>query len=291
MAWCNSCDRHFVSDVALRSHYEHNPRHHWCKKCNRHFSSDSAILNHRIHSSAHHWCRCCGTEFDGDDELEEHIDSEHWHCSDCDEFFEAEMWLRLHYWGSSAHSYCVLCDRHFNNDMSLGHHMKYSSIHVGRSIPCIGPNCTKLFPSVSALTHHLESSACNSRIKRAHVNAFIRSVDPQHFITKPLIRGPLDTDPIIQYTTATQAAWNGHHYQCYFCTKEFFTLIALNQHLNSPAHEAKIYNCPHCQVEFRCFSGLVQHVESEVCGVMRFQRVKQIMAAVVQTAAARMLLA
>lgn len=41
-------------------------------------------------------------------------------------------------------------------------------------------------------------------------------------------------------------------------------------------HEQNMYRCPgpRCGREFRLLSGLVQHVESESCGVMRFKNVQ-----------------
>lgn len=42
-------------------------------------------------------------------------------------------------------------------------------------------------------------------------------------------------------------------------------------------HEQNIYRCPKggCGREFRALSGLVQHVESESCGLMRFAQVQR----------------
>lgn len=78
-------------------------------------------------------------------------------------------------------------------------------------------------------------------------------------------------------TIATARSWNGSGYQCYLCQREFNSLRGLNSHLSSPAHEQKIYRCPGrgCGGEFKLLSGLVQHVESERCGVMRFATVQQ----------------
>jgi len=55
------------------------------------------------------------------------------------------------------------------------------------------------------------------------------------------------------------------------------SLAALNQHLKSPAHERDLYHCPKnsCGRQYKLLSGLIQHVESETCGVMRFGVVQQ----------------
>ncbi|TFK54251.1 hypothetical protein OE88DRAFT_1695508 [Heliocybe sulcata] len=272
MVWCDEyCNRYFVSDKALFDHYEHSARHHWCRRCDRHFSSAGALLIHRVNNAAHNYCRACGDDYWDPEDLEEHIEDVHWHCKNCDQFFKNEYGLQEHYRQSPVHFYCPSCDRHFANENSLRNHMK-SSIHVGRTVQCKW--CPKIFPSVAALALHLESSTCASGINRSHVNTFVRSIDPNHLVTKRLITGPTST---VQSTSATEAAWNGYCYECYFCSREFRTLAALNQHLNSPAHEAKIYYCPHCRDEFKCASGLVQHVESEKCGVYRFSATKRVM--------------
>jgi hypothetical protein len=76
---------------------------------------------------------------------------------------------------------------------------------------------------------------------------------------------------------ATSAAWNGHGYQCYLCAKTFQTLQGLNSHIKSPAHEQSFYRCTKasCSKNSKLLSGLVQHVESESCGLMRFNVVQQ----------------
>ncbi|EPQ57518.1 hypothetical protein GLOTRDRAFT_58932 [Gloeophyllum trabeum ATCC 11539] len=274
MAWCEPCDRYFSSWNALEDHYEHNSRHNWCRKCDRHFSSPTALLSHRVNSGAHNYCRGCGEDFDEEYELRDHIDRTHWYCDDCDEFFKNQYGLREHYRQSPAHFYCADCDKHFANDNNLRMHLK-SSTHVGRGVQCKW--CPKAFPSIAALTLHLESATCASGITRSQVNAYVRSIDRQHIVTKRLITGPSDIGPTVRSTMATAAAWNGSYYECYFCSRGFSTLAALNQHLNSPAHEAKIYRCPHCRTETRTLSGLVQHVESESCGVSKFPAANRIM--------------
>ncbi|PVH73861.1 hypothetical protein DL98DRAFT_395894, partial [Cadophora sp. DSE1049] len=75
---------------------------------------------------------------------------------------------------------------------------------------------------------------------------------------------------------ATERSWNGQAYACYLCTRQFATLRSLNSHISSPVHEQHIYRCPGrgCGRNFKLLSGLIQHVESESCGVMRFVQVQ-----------------
>ncbi|MCJ1378153.1 hypothetical protein MMC17_001249 [Xylographa soralifera] len=110
------------------------------------------------------------------------------------------------------------------------------------------------------------------------INDQIRAHDRNHLITRRLLTYPDQNGQSGQTDTwATEAAWNGNFYACYFCPKQFGSLQGLNQHLKSPAHEQKMYHCPKCATQFRLFSGLVQHVESESCGISRFWEVKTAM--------------
>jgi hypothetical protein len=75
---------------------------------------------------------------------------------------------------------------------------------------------------------------------------------------------------------ATELAWNGLAYECYLCEKEFSSLHGLNNHIKSPAHEQDLYHCPKasCRKTYKVLSGLIQHMESESCGVMRFSQIQ-----------------
>jgi hypothetical protein len=121
---------------------------------------------------------------------------------------------------------------------------------------------------------HLESGACTSGLNRKEINAAIQSLDRNNIITRPMLTMPgYDSFE----TIATDRAWNGRGYQCYLCSKVFNQLNDLNKHLKSPAHEQNLYHCPKqsCGRQYKSLSGLVQHVESESCGVMRFTQVQQ----------------
>jgi hypothetical protein len=76
---------------------------------------------------------------------------------------------------------------------------------------------------------------------------------------------------------ATNQAWNGYYLECYLCHREFNTTQALNQHLKSPVHQQTVYHCPNrgCSKEFKALAGLFNHLESESCSFMRFEKVQQ----------------
>lgn len=54
---------------------------------------------------------------------------------------------------------------------------------------------------------------------------------------------------------------------------------ALNQHANSPVHQQSIYHCPNearkCGKQFVSLAGFFNHLESEACGFIRFEKVQE----------------
>jgi hypothetical protein len=114
------------------------------------------------------------------------------------------------------------------------------------------------------------------------IDAYVLKHDLNNVITNPrrmITGGSTKYAPPPTYT-ATDRAWNGFSWECYFCHAEFPTTAQLNQHLASPKHSAtpnKIYKCPNsaCGKQFAALSGLGQHIEHGSCGVERFKAVKK----------------
>ncbi|KAE8441996.1 hypothetical protein EG329_003932 [Mollisiaceae sp. DMI_Dod_QoI] len=128
---------------------------------------------------------------------------------------------------------------------------------------------------VSRANIHLESGTCpNTNINRTTLNDTIRRLDRNNVITKLMITMPGYTNVEL---IATERSWNGYNYECYLCPREFGTLRSLDSHIKSPVHEQNLYRCPGrgCGREYKLLSGLIQHVESETCGLMRFTMVQQ----------------
>lgn len=61
------------------------------------------------------------------------------------------------------------------------------------------------------------------------------------------------------------------------------TLTALKKHLESPRHQQSLYHCMKrsCGKEFKTLAALINHLESESCKMMRFQRMQKSITAVV----------
>jgi hypothetical protein len=98
-------------------------------------------------------------------------------------------------------------------------------------------------------------------------------MDRNNVITRPMIELPGYSN---FETIATGRSWNGSGYECYLCHRELTSLNGLSIYLKSPFHDQYIYKCPGrgCGKQYKVLSGLVQHVESESCGLMRFTAVQ-----------------
>ena len=148
-----------------------------------------------------------------------------------------------------------------------------------RTRDCPGKGCRKSFATYADLAQHLESGACASRVNRAMINSIAVKMDEGRVITNAsrLLCGPQSyvSRPLIMQSYATERSYNGWAYECILCRKEFQTLARLNQHLDSPAHDDQIYQCPTryggCGVDFKVLSALMQHCESGACNIHQYQ--------------------
>ncbi|KAG6917372.1 hypothetical protein DXG01_002747 [Tephrocybe rancida] len=174
------------------------------------------------------------------------------------------------------------CDVHKFREVKLamdGIHLN-SSAHRSNDVPCRGKGCPKKFISLSAMLLHLEAGTCVSGFTRPIIDKTIHELDRLQLITNPSHLLTSSTNNTTYY--ATDAAWNGGAWECYFCHRLYRSLFDLNQHLGSPRHQNKIYVCPNpdmvgCGTSFTTLSALCQHIESGKCGVQRFREVRTAM--------------
>lgn len=111
-------------------------------------------------------------------------------------------------------------------------------------------------------------------MNREKILQIIRERDPKHLITNKQITWQ---DTQTKRYSANDSAWNGSGWSCGFCSREFRSRTALNQHFNSPIHQQKVYRCPNrgCRKEFTSLAGLFGHLESESCAFMKFETVQK----------------
>ncbi|KAF9532126.1 hypothetical protein CPB83DRAFT_760326 [Crepidotus variabilis] len=274
MPYCQRCNIGFGSHRALAQHEQDSNNHHICNQCDIDFSTWAGLKEHWVQSPYHVYCQYCNEHYDHLDDIEEHYEEYHHYCSACRCVFRNDVGLREHYRQSKRHHYCISCDRHFQSASNLDAHLN-SSVHRQKTVMCrLG--CGKTFVTNSAMLLHLEGGTCSSGMTRSTVNQFVRQYDTSNFITDPsrLLTGASET----QIThIASDAAWNGRAFECYLCHSQHPSLKGLNQHLSSPKHEDQIYVCPgpSCRTRFSTLSGLVQHIESERCDVLKFKVVQR----------------
>ncbi|KAF7977514.1 hypothetical protein HWV62_3496 [Athelia sp. TMB] len=235
---CPSCNKVFKTAVGLNAHREAKHFDYSCDACRRSFKSLGALDQHIRDSPAHNYSDE-STEYDDDWE----VDSDDSDGSD------------------DGTAYCEGCNRLFVDKASLYQHLIDS----------------KSFALPSAIAHHIESGGCSKGIDRHRVTAAVHSmgvtpmVSLAHRIQGPSgLSGPSN---IVRYS-ASEQAFNGTSYECYLCHRGFRTLGSLNTHLSSAAHDVDEFKCPKCSVKFKLISSLIQHIETEVCGLARFKQVE-----------------
>lgn len=150
-----------------------------------------------------------------------------------------------------------------------------SKIHRGTNVSC--PFCKNNFVSASGLSHHLETGSCPkaSGMNRVTIHRALQQCDVNGLFTNKQIEWHQETHLHYQ---ATDRAYNGYSWECYLCHRKFQLRSGLNQHINSPVHQQKVYHCPNrvrCKKEFVALAGLLNHLESESCEFMRFEKVQQ----------------
>lgn len=244
-----------------------------CESCTREFRSVHSAQQHM--NSLGHWapkfpCETCSAKFHTEKAAGQHMQARghyQYHCKACKKSFPNGNSLQM----ASTLTYSIRVSRFFQSN-----HPKHlnSKIHRGANVPC--PFCRTGFTSASGLSHHLETGSCNNApsLNREKLLALVRKRDPHGVITNKQI-GWHDEQNITY--EANHLSYNGGAWECYICHREFTTLNGLNMHLNSPRHKGKIYHCPNergCAKQFVSLAGFFNHLESETCSFMRFDKVQ-----------------
>ncbi|KAL5342499.1 hypothetical protein BJX70DRAFT_410019 [Aspergillus crustosus] len=279
---CEYCDEPFYNRGDFEDHLDDYD--HWveCETCPRSFYTHQSCNQHM--NTLDHWaprydCETCTKVFLTQNAANQHMNViGHWaptfSCETCASMFHTEAAADQHMSAFRHYrNYCRDCDRRFQNENNLRMHLN-SKIHRGRQIPC--PFCKAFYTTASGLIHHLETGACPKApsLNRESIYRMVRERDPQGMITHKQIGWKEEENATY---AANSNAWNGSGYECYLCHRTFSKITGLNQHLNSPAHKQQVYHCPNagCGKSFAAMAGLFNHLESESCSFMRFDRVQK----------------
>lgn len=162
---------------------------------------------------------------------------------------------------NAAHNYCVDCARKFTSSSNLAAHLR-SHIHTPKTFECPNTRCAKAFVSQSALYLHWEANYCPSGITRDEICWAALELDRCNIVTRIFGGQGRQSSPQIDTARAVGSSRN------------------LSQRLQSPRHEDKIFWCPTpygCGKEFLTLSAICQHIESRSCKVLQSQEVRIIM--------------
>ncbi|KAK8028689.1 hypothetical protein PG991_005745 [Apiospora marii] len=300
---CDTCERSFPLRSRVEDHMDSTG--HWynydeskrrdidddkfcvCGTCGRWFSSFEPRDRHMDelnHEPPEFECNTCEMFFSSKREVEEHMTSEgHWDYTDEDESTYGDDAVDSSYDGDDTDSYaCDLCHGSFATEEECIKHEAFAHrwcydcvkyfptvsdawVHRARLIKCAF--CNRHFASATTLCAHLERNGCRNRsnITDKQIYELVCSKVPDCMHSK----NPIKWNEITYEANAL--AWNGSAYECCLCRKRFSTLPMLNGHLRSPVHQDSLYHCPkkHCFRGFMYISSVMNHLESESCGLMR----------------------
>ncbi|RCI16407.1 hypothetical protein L249_1988 [Ophiocordyceps polyrhachis-furcata BCC 54312] len=236
---CGTCGKEFLSGWQARDNHcsstGHSRPDHECDTCHRHFRTEAACSQHM--NDTCHWTR-------SESDVAEHHHDAHNYCSDCRRFFADANAFKMHL---------------------------RSRQHLGSNVAC--PFCSKTYTTATGVTHHLESGSCPCArcLDRDQIYRIIGFTDADGFISNNL----RDWKQSYDYA-ATERCFNGHRYECFLCDRQFNRMSQLTQHLNSPTHQMALYHCPNamCRQEFKSLAGIINHFESEACGVTTFENIQ-----------------
>ncbi|KAG2107898.1 uncharacterized protein F5147DRAFT_695632 [Suillus discolor] len=264
---CNLCNRTFRSIHALFGHCRDKAADHpFCKDCKTLFYDFAGLYQHmnnvhRSDSESDEYAFESDDIEDDYDNEDDYDDEEPPFCVGCNRWFVDLANLYQHLATSLKHNWCFLCSRDFATPTSLD--------QANLDFEC--PLCSKRFQIPSSIALHIQSGACHN-ISLAQVTAAVHALKivPTTSVSRHIEGG---STRVASYYV-TERAFNGTAYECYLCHLTFRTLGALNSHINSPVHDADEFKCPKCERKYKFVSGLMQHIESEACGIARFEVVE-----------------
>ncbi|KAK0610195.1 hypothetical protein B0T17DRAFT_128730 [Bombardia bombarda] len=252
-----------------------------CGTCDRGFPAGwKSLLQHCIaldHGTPVFDCPAgyCYERFDNPFDLEEHQDDYDHHefeCSVCPKTFPTTDIQKAH--EVEDHLFCADCERYFYSLNNIKQHLN-SKLHRGQHAEC--PFCRVCYTTAAGMTHHLERGACPNapNLDIDAVYDIVRRKDSRGILTKKLVG--YTGQPTGGYRVTGNAAWNGRAWECYLCHHGFGSSHALEQHLNSGTHRQPLYHCPKdtCHMNFKTLAAIINHLESETCGAMRFETVQR----------------
>ena len=187
VVYCPSCEKKCERHDILEDHRRFTG-HCYCSECEKPFANQAALVEHMasfLHATEF---RCCDCNFDFKDiaALEAHLSGKrHKKRLNPDPKNSSSKKMAKKAAVGDVKSHCKICKRTFKSQDALKQHQTSLRHKPLSNISCpAGKECTKQFPSPSALLHHLESGACDSGITRTTIRELALSHDSDHVITR-----------------------------------------------------------------------------------------------------------
>ncbi|WDK14846.1 hypothetical protein CGRA01v4_06127 [Colletotrichum graminicola] len=257
---CGTCWRTWSTRTARDQHVaakSHQVPNYECESCDRYFNSQRSVEQHM--DALGHWADSAS------DEPQHYCDFDA-----CSEVFDNEEDLRQH--EVEEHFYCDPCDRGFQDLNSINMH-RNGKQHRGKNASC--RFCNASCVTAAGVFQRLEQGAYpKAPLDRMKVYEAVQRSDPNSVLTKRLLEWSTSTS-----FEATSESWNAdtETFDCFLCGSGFARLDSLNQHLQSPKHQQKLYHCPKqsCRKEFGTLAAVCNHLESGSCNLMSFEAVQE----------------
>ncbi|KAA1467238.1 hypothetical protein DENSPDRAFT_769372 [Dentipellis sp. KUC8613] len=177
-------------------------------------------------------------------------------CGQCQRWFSSVNALNAHCRDKADHFFCEECDRFFVHDGALEQvrfhpetilgrlnnsgicalkHLAYSAVHQGSYDSDESPDYSE--EEEESDDSDEQEPYCTS-CKRWFVDLLSLN---QHLVSSP------------------------RHNWCFICSRDFRTENGLDQHMSSPVHRNRDFECPLCRSAFKTPSSIAHHVESGAC--------------------------
>ena len=133
------------------------------------------------------------------------------------------------------------------------------------------PSCDRHFNSDAALIQHTEAAH-----GKYNVHHGVRMWENSRNQSGELTTGQASGQYSYEVDNSDYCEQSGT-WDCSICSREFWTARALDQHLNSGAHEADLYRCQGCERTFRNLGSLNQHVTMTGCSERAARQVRTLL--------------
>ncbi|XP_053617013.1 zinc finger protein 32-like isoform X2 [Plodia interpunctella] len=255
---CLSCDRSFLTEIALKNHsWIHcngDDKCFRCNSCEAGFDYKSDLIAHIKEHKLSGLCTICGRCFRSEKNLIAHmaaheIDGKSYNCNICKRSYNTLSNLKTH---SVTHSterpyQCHLCKKSFKRNQDLKFHI---NLHSGEK-PYKCPFCEKSFAS---------SGNCYSHRNRMHpgrrVDSKMRRYGAVSRENLPLSYKPIAPKPQINSVKGIVK------YQCTICDHSFMKRDNFTYHMYQHTGE-KPFQCTLCPEKFVTRRGLLIHHNKE----------------------------